>query len=77
MSLPLSSPFRGETGKHMRVYRVGDNTGTYEISFSPVVPGDYAITVMKSPVWAVQLVQTVGDGTGVGLFGEQNTTTAI
>lgn len=67
-SLPLSSPFLGVSGEY-HIYIIGASTGNYTVSYTPLVRGDYAITVKKPPVWEVQLVQTVFDATGEDLSG--------
>lgn len=68
-SLPLSSPFKGQSGTY-EVYAIGDDTGIYTVSYIPLVRGDYAITVRKLPVWEVQLVLTEVEDTGAQLSGE-------
>lgn len=68
-TLPLSSPFLGETGYH-EVFAIGDNTGNYTVSYTPLVRGDYIVTVKKPAVWETQLVQTVVETTGEDLSGE-------
>lgn len=67
-SLPLSSPFLGETGA-VTAYATGGDTGNYTVSYTPFVRGEYAITVQKPAVWEVQLVQTVSEETGEDLSG--------
>lgn len=67
-SLPLASPFLGESGSH-EVFEIGDNTGKYTVSYTPEVRGDYSVTVKKPAVWETQLVQTVAESTGEDLSG--------
>ncbi|CAN0497767.1 unnamed protein product, partial [Ectocarpus sp. 8 AP-2014] len=67
-SLPLASPFMGESGLY-EVFEVGDNTGNYTVTYTPLVRGDYSVTVKKPAVWETQLVQTVVEETGDDLAG--------
>ncbi|CAN0173091.1 unnamed protein product, partial [Ectocarpus sp. 12 AP-2014] len=67
-SLPLASPFLGESGLY-EVFKVGDNTGNYTVTYTPLVRGDYSVTVKKPAVWETQLVQTVLEVTGDDLAG--------
>ncbi|CAN0024357.1 unnamed protein product, partial [Ectocarpus sp. 12 AP-2014] len=67
-SLPLASPFLGESGLY-EVFKVGDNTGNYTVTYTPLVRGDYSVTVKKPAVWETQLVQTVVEETGNDLAG--------
>ena len=69
MSLPLSSPFLGESGLY-EVYGTGDNTGNYTVSYTPLVRGNYSVTVKRPAVWETQLVQTVVETTGEDLSGD-------
>lgn len=69
MSLPLSSPFLGESGVY-HVYGIGDGTGNYTVSYTPLVRGNYSVTVKRPAVWEIQLVQTVVEETGEDLSGE-------
>lgn len=72
MSLPLSSPFLGESGLY-QVYGIGDDTGNYTVSYTPLVRGNYSVTVKKPAVWETQLVQTVVEATGEELSGDLDT----
>ncbi|CAM9800578.1 unnamed protein product [Ectocarpus sp. 6 AP-2014] len=67
-SLPLTSPFLGESGLY-EVFKVGDNTGNYTVTYTPLVRGDYSVTVKKPAIWETQLVQTVVEETGDDLAG--------
>ena len=67
-SFPLSSPFLGESGNY-QVYKIGDATGTYTVSYTPLVRGNYSITVKKPAAWEVQLVQTEREDSGADLSG--------
>lgn len=67
-SLPLSSPFLGEAGDVI-AYAIGENTGNYTVSYTPLVRGEYTITVQKPAVWEVQLVQTLSEESGEELSG--------
>lgn len=71
-SLPLASPFLGASGLY-GAYGVGDDTGTYVVSYTALVRGDYAVTVMTPPRWETQLIQTRVDETGENLSGEDVT----
>ncbi|CAM9773581.1 unnamed protein product, partial [Ectocarpus sp. 13 AM-2016] len=51
------------------VFKVGDNTGNYTVTYTPLVRGDYSVTVKKPAVWETQLVQTVVEETGDDLAG--------
>lgn len=68
-SLPLSSPFLGESGSY-QVYGIGDDTGNYTVSYIPLVRGNYSVTVKKPALWEIQVVQTVVEATGEDLSGE-------
>lgn len=67
-SLPLASPFLGETGTY-NVFEIGDDTGKYTVSYTPLVRGDYSVTVKKPAVWETQRVQTVVEPGGEDLSG--------
>lgn len=67
-SLPLGSPFLGESGSY-DVFEIGDNTGKYTVSYTPEVRGNYSVTVKKPAVWETQVVQTVAETTGEDLSG--------
>ena len=68
-SLPLSSPFLGESGSY-QVYEIGDDTGNYTVSYTPLVRGNYSVTVKQPALWEIQVVQTVVEATGEDLSGE-------
>lgn len=53
----------------MIAYAIGENTGNYTVSYTPLVRGEYTITVQKPAVWEVQLVQTVSEESGEELSG--------
>lgn len=67
-SLPLVSPFLGESGSY-DVFAIGDDTGNYTVSYTPLVRGDYSVTIKKPAVWETQLVQTAAEDTGGDLAG--------
>ncbi len=67
-SLPLASPFQGQEGQH-DLFKIGDNTGNYTVTYTPLVRGDYSVTVKKPPVWETQLVQATAETAGEALSG--------
>lgn len=67
-TLPLGSPFLGDTG-YYHMFGIGDNTGSYTVTYTPLVRGDYTVTVKKPPVWEKQLILTRVDETGEDLSG--------
>lgn len=68
ISLPLASPFLGQSGQY-DLFKIGDNTGNYTVTYTPLVRGDYSVTVKKPPVWETQLVQATAETTGEALSG--------
>ena len=58
--LPLDSYFRSASGSY-QIYKGGPRTGTYQVSYTPEVRGNYQLNVQRPVVQEVQLVRTSRD----------------
>jgi hypothetical protein len=58
--IPLADPYRSPSGTY-KLWKGGERTGTYRVSYHPKVRGDYRLDVQRPAIPEVQVLETFVD----------------